>query len=162
MKRFVWIIVLIYFCILIFSVSCSKDKKSPLEPYEPTWKTYTEEDGLADNDVRAIAVDADNVKWFGTHNSGVSSFDGTEWKTYTSKDWIGYDIGYDFVLAIAVDADNVKWFGTYNGVASFDGTIWKTYTAKDGLVLNYVSSVSVDADNVKWFGTYGWGVSSLH
>ncbi|HDY88397.1 MAG TPA: T9SS type A sorting domain-containing protein, partial [bacterium] len=40
----------------------------------PFIKTYTTEDGLADNYVWSIAIDADNVKWFGT-DGGVSSFD---------------------------------------------------------------------------------------
>jgi len=50
-----------------------------------TWTTYTEEDGLADNSVYAIAVDADGTLWFGTAD-GVSRFDGQTWTTYTEED----------------------------------------------------------------------------
>jgi len=42
---------------------------------EGTWTTYTTEDGLANNWIWSIAVDDDNVKWFGTFGGGVSSFD---------------------------------------------------------------------------------------
>jgi len=50
---------------------------------EGTWTTYTTGDGLAHNGVYSIAVDADNVKWFGTFD-GVSSFNGTTWTTYNT------------------------------------------------------------------------------
>ena len=36
-----------------------------------TWTTYTTADGLVDNNVTAIAIDAQGNKWFGTYN-GVS------------------------------------------------------------------------------------------
>ncbi len=38
------------------------------------WTTYSTMDGLADNDIFSIAIDHDNIKWFGT-DDGVSSFD---------------------------------------------------------------------------------------
>ena len=52
-----------------------------------SWTTYTTENsGLANNNIISITIDKDNVKWFGTINSGVSTFDGTVWKTLTEKD----------------------------------------------------------------------------
>jgi len=124
-----------------------------------TYKTYTPEFGLAlaSNSVWAIAVDADNVKWFGTFDSGVSSFDGTTWTTYTTED----GLAHNWVRTIAIDADNVKWFGTLGGVSSFDGTIFTSYTEEDGLAYNDVRAVASDFYNVKWFGMDGGGVSSF-
>ena len=132
-----------------------------------SWKSYkseilsgtthiytTRKDRLAHDDVCSAAVDADNVKWFGTHVGGVSSYDGSTWKTYTTEDGLATN---NYVHAIAVDADNVKWFGTY-GVASFDGTNWKTYNTENGLAYS-IFAIAVGRDNVKWFGTYGGGVS---
>jgi hypothetical protein len=37
------------------------------------------------NDILDIAIDAQGNKWFGGE-SGLSEFDGTEWKTYTTSD----------------------------------------------------------------------------
>ena len=88
--------------------------------------------------------------------NGVSNFDGTSWKTYTTED----GLASHGVSSIGVDADNVKWFGMWNSVSSFDGTTWTTYTERDGLADNSIHAIAVDADNVKWFGTYG-GVSSF-
>ena len=43
------------------------------------WKTYTEKEGYLDWQVLSMAVDHDNVKWFGTYENGVVSYDdGTE------------------------------------------------------------------------------------
>jgi len=68
-----------------------------------TWKTYTKEDGLVYNHVYSIAIDTENVKWFGT-TEGVSSFDGTTWTTYSAED----GLADNHVSAIAIDADNIK------------------------------------------------------
>ena len=110
--------------VLFFSLGCSvsdleasDEEKSPTKPeQQKVWTTYSTEDGLALNLVASMAVDADNVKWFGTLGGGLLSFDGTTWKTYTTKDGL---IGND-VKAMAVDGDNVKWIGTGDGVLSFD------------------------------------------
>ncbi len=93
-----------------------------------TWKTYTEDNGLADNNVYSIAIDSDGVKWFITNSwnekwyyyigSGVSSFDGETWTTYTKSD----GLADNDVQSIAIDSEGVKWIGTYRGgVSRFDG-----------------------------------------
>ncbi|MCE5249387.1 T9SS type A sorting domain-containing protein [bacterium] len=82
------------------------------------WTTYSTEDGLADNVVKAISQDRDGVMWFGTIN-GVSRFDGTSWKTYTVAD----GLASNKVNAIALDPDGALWFATDGGVSRFGGTI---------------------------------------
>jgi len=39
------------------------------------WKTYTEKDGFLNWQILSIAVDHNNVKWFGTYDDGVVSYD---------------------------------------------------------------------------------------
>ena len=99
---------------------------------------YTTADGLADNDVLAVAVDGAGSKWFGTGSGGVSRFDGVTWTTYTTAD----GLTSDFVLSIAIDSAGNKWFGTNYGVSKFDGTTWTTYTEADGLVYNMVRAIA--------------------
>ena len=94
---------------------------------------YTVLHVLSDNRFRSLAVDADNLKWFGSWNGGVSSFDGTTWTTYTTEDGLASNV----ISAVAIDADNVKWFGTNGGLTRFDGTTWTTYTTEDGLTDNW-------------------------
>jgi len=44
-----------------------------------TWDTYTTDDGLPNNEIRAIAEDSNGIKWFGTDGGGVARLDG-EWR----------------------------------------------------------------------------------
>jgi len=111
--------------------------------------TYTTGDGLIDNNVYAITIDSENLKWFATEN-GVSRFDGISWTSYTTDN----GLILNRVISIAVDQNNVKWFayGSLDGggVTSFDGSKWTTFTQEDGLTHNTVYSIYVDEDNVKW------------
>ena len=119
---------------------------------------YTTVDGLADNDVEAIAIDGAGHKWFGTYDGGVSEFDGVTWTTYTEAD----GLADDSVWAIAIGGAGHKWFGTWGGgVSEFDGVNWNTYTTADGLADNYVRAVAVDGAGHKWFGTWSGGVSEF-
>ncbi len=79
-----------------------------------TWTTYTTADGLVNNDVRAITIDQDGHKWFGTQG-GVSEFDGSTWTTYTTID----GLGNNWVRTIAIDQAGHKWFGTNGGVCEY-------------------------------------------
>jgi ligand-binding sensor domain-containing protein len=47
-----------------------------------TWTHFTTEDGLIDNKICAITIDANNNVWFGSFDKGVSRFDGTTWTSY--------------------------------------------------------------------------------
>ena len=79
-----------------------------------TYVKYFSGDILSCRHITAAAVDANNVKWFGTYR-GVSSFDGVTWTIYSTTN----GLANNHVYAVAVDADNVKWFGTDEGVSSF-------------------------------------------
>jgi len=47
-----------------------------------TWTHFTTDDGLVDNKICAIALDADGNAWFGSFDKGVSRFDGHTWESY--------------------------------------------------------------------------------
>jgi Secretion system C-terminal sorting domain len=70
----------------------------------------------------AIAVDKKGVKWFGT-NKGLSSFDDTNWKTFTTVNGLADNT----VNCIAVDKYNQKWIGTINGVSKLVENSVATY-----------------------------------
>ncbi len=111
---------------------------------------FTKQDGLVDNNVRAIAFDKDGYKWFGT-GGGVSRFNGSYWTTYTMED----GLVYNYVRSIAIDSHGNKWFGTYRGLSRFDGIAWTTFTTENGLVYDYVRAIAVDRDGSLWLGTGG-------
>jgi ligand-binding sensor domain-containing protein len=89
--------------------------------------------------------------WFGTSFGGVSHFDGTNWRTFTTAD----GLAQDNVTAILEDRSGDLWFGTYeSGVSRYDGVNWQTYTMADGLASNDVTAILEDKDANLWFGTW--------
>jgi hypothetical protein len=128
------------------------------------WTTYDSTKGLAGMYVLSIAIDSQNVKWFGTYRHGISRFDDSLWKTFSTKEGLVNDV----VSAIAVDQKGNKWFGTEGGgVSEFNGTAWTAYTAKSGLygnclADNNVYKIAIDHQNNKWFLLHASGVSMLN
>ncbi|MEA2062724.1 MAG: two-component regulator propeller domain-containing protein, partial [Gemmatimonadota bacterium] len=125
---------------------------------------YTTVQGLAHDNVHAVAVDSAENIWAGTCGGGASRYDGSAWTTFTESSTSG-GLGGDDVRAVAADSAGNVWFGTYGGgVSRFDGSVWTSYTSAStsgGLACDDVRAVTVDTlDNV-WFGTWGSGVSKF-
>ena len=113
---------------------------------------YTTADGLADNKVRAIVIDSEGNKWFGT-GGGVSKFVDNTWTTYTTSDGlVYYDIG-----SIGIDLDGNIWFGAYAGpgcASKFNDVTWIDYGVATGdMFTKYVYCIVLDIDGKVWFGT---------
>ena len=81
--------------------------------------------------------------WFGTGLSGVSCYDGQNWKTYTAKD----GLISNNIHAICQDNQGNMWFGTENMwfapdggrmsyLSCYDGQNWRIERIKDGQVLH--------------------------
>lgn len=121
-----------------------------------SFTNYTTADGLPDNNVNGVAVDANNVKWFGTQ-SGVAGFDGSVWTTYTTVNGL-ID---NYINCIAVDVNNHIWVGTDLGISTFNGSTWTNYNISDGLVNDMVSCITCDDAGTVWIGTSG-GLSAFN
>jgi len=78
-----------------------------------TYTTITTNNGMADNRVRAIAIDAEGNVWIGTVGGGINKFDGTTWTTYDITDGLADNI----VRAIAIDSQGNVWVGTERGIS---------------------------------------------
>jgi len=124
------------------------------------WTTYTTQEGLAGVNVKSIAIAPDGSLWFacnsssvshepGSHERGVSRFDGRTWSTITEED----GLADDYASSIVVAPDGALWFATFSGASRFDGESWRTYTTQDGLVSNSIQSISAAPDGTLWFGT---------
>jgi ligand-binding sensor domain-containing protein len=150
-----------------------------------TWVRHSVPE-LADPFVYRTLADArGNGYWVATW-SGLSHFDGTAWKSYTTRD----GLADDWVYAMAQDPDGTLWLGTEGGVSRLKDGRFVTYTHADGLGAdrskvgsyevignpskhhtqtpgksadgynpNYVLSALVDGHGTKWFGTWGAGLS---
>ena len=132
-----------------------------LQPvFAQDWTTFTEADGLADNDVRSILIDPDGVKWFGTSN-GLSRYDGAGWKTYRQTNEI-QTLADNAINDLAFENSSYGpelWIGTDNGVSvmsiDVDAVTFATpyRTDNQDLVSNKVQAVAVDDAHNRFFGT---------
>ena len=123
-----------------------------------TWNNFTTENsGLANNTVRAICIDDNDIIWFGTAD-GLTSFDGSTWTTYTTDD----NLAHNSINSIAFEVTSYGpeiWVATDGGVSVIsvtpDAITFATPYRTDNtdLMSNTVYTAAVDTGHVKRFGT---------
>ena len=114
--------------------------------------------------VRAVYVDSEGVKWFGT-NRGLCRYDNLTWRYYTDADFL---VGNQ-VNAITFEMTGLGselWVATTEGVSELvydmNGITGSTgYTTDDGLLDNNVSDIDIDSYHGKFFGS-ALGVTWFH
>ncbi|MFC1509526.1 two-component regulator propeller domain-containing protein [Candidatus Omnitrophota bacterium] len=110
------------------------------------WNTYRT-DGPVYNILRGVAVDNNNVKWFGT-DIGISSFDGTTWETKRTIDGTGISA----IARIWLKPDNTMWFGRD---ISLDGEKWTLHNQDDTSWQHLqMSCYEVDKNDIEWIITF--------
>jgi ligand-binding sensor domain-containing protein len=113
---------------------------------------YGTDYGLAGEDVRAVLIDSQGRKWFGTEG-GVTMYDGFGWTSYFPS---FASISSNYVARVAVDPQGRTWF-TYGdrglGVSVQDGDEWQQYTEADGLGSDRVYSSAFGLHGETWLGT---------
>jgi sugar lactone lactonase YvrE/4-amino-4-deoxy-L-arabinose transferase-like glycosyltransferase len=124
-----------------------------VSPDATSWTIYqSNNSGLPDNDVLAIAQAEDGGLWFGT-DTAISRFDGTTWTSYPSD---GLGLLSSTITSIAAAPDGTVYAGTLAGAAMFDGAGWGPVR---GLVDKPVFSLTFHGGSL-WAGTDD-GVHSL-
>lgn len=114
-----------------------------------TWTSYTEDDGLINNNVRALAADAGDI-WVGT-DFGASKFDGSTWTDYTTAD----GLALNQIADIALSPNGDLWFAHASfsaGFSMFDGTAWTSFGTPD-LPISGVTATSFDSSGDIWFAS---------
>lgn len=117
-------------------------------------RTFTRADGLANEYVFAIGIDAEGYKWFGTNAGGVSRYRDGKWKTYFPM----HGLADYWVYSFASQKNGDLWIGTWAGVNVVDMKSVKFRTYVKELINEWVYGLGVDARDQVWFGTEG-GVS---
>lgn len=110
---------------------------------------YTSADGLLDNYVGGIVIDADNVKWFRT-GRGLSRFDGVTWINYPLPDSTAFLWG-----SLAQSKDGAFWTLGTGGLYRFDGSEWQILPLPEGYTErsnSYSTKLEFDDDGILWFG----------
>jgi len=80
------------------------------------WRRFTIEDGLSENAVLALAVDAQGNLWIGTSGGGAVRYDGQTFQIIR----LGNSPAENIVEAILVDGDGQMWCGTRAGLVSYN------------------------------------------
>jgi ligand-binding sensor domain-containing protein len=145
-------------CSLLFILagSCKKDKIETDQhmpgDVQNGWQVFTATNSkLPDNQVNAISITQDDVKWIGTAN-GLVRIVGEVWTVFNSSN---SGLPSSFIQALAVQPNGTVWVGTNKGLAKYDGVTWKTYTTSNSLLPeDPIMSITHDArHSITWIGT---------
>jgi signal transduction histidine kinase/ligand-binding sensor domain-containing protein len=121
-----------------------------LDPYKGLTQysrtAWTQEQGLPQDTVRAIAQTADGYLWIGT-DDGLARFDGYEFQTFSSANG---DLPSDSITALEAAPDGSLWIGTPEGLVLYRDKRFRTYTTRDGLVDDAVNGLLVDSGGRLW------------
>jgi len=133
---------------------CSTYSDGVLKITNDTTIKYTKELGLIDNSIRGLEKRKDGTFWF-ISKSGISKFDGQEFKKFTSKD----GLTNNNLKCIREGNDGVLFLGSDGGgLIKFTSENFISYGTNDGLSSELIMSVTEDNNNNLWFSTYGEGV----
>ncbi len=141
-----------------YGISVLDVNGTPFDKSDDTWTTYTASNSNLSHDaIRDIVVDDRGVVWIAT-KSGLSTYDGGVWSTFTTYNSDLVDNG---ITALEV-ANGTLWIATQDGVNAFDynGTLqnmdddrWATYDKYDGLAADDTSCLAIDRNGYIWVGT---------
>jgi hypothetical protein len=119
---------------------------------------YTTKNGLGDNNGYALAIDKLGRLWIGHLNTGVSVFNGKDWKNYDVVDGpIGERI---FDIKVCPKDDDV-WLATSAGITRYkvDADEWEHFTREDGLLEDQASALAFKNDGTLIVGTQCHGLA---
>jgi ligand-binding sensor domain-containing protein len=139
--------IIIFISVVLLAMTFSCDDNDKTEPSET----------IAGNMVKAIFIDENGIKWFGTEN-GVSCFDGENWVTYTTEDKLADNSINDIAFQQSHYGPEI-WLATDAGASVFaielDAVTSATFytPANSGLAGDTVRAVALDTASTRWFGT---------
>jgi len=112
-------------------------------------QSFTEANGLAQNNAYAVYESRDGSAWAGTLNGGVSKFKDGHFTTYTTNNGLASNT----VSSILETRDGAMWLATPSGLSSFSNGRWRTYTRVEGLPSSEVNCLFEDSSGTLWSGT---------
>ena len=132
--------------ILTLNISCVEQKSNKKELCSTELQSTSKTDTLKfTTGIHSIFQDSKGNYWLGSHQEGVSRFNGESFEYFTIKE----GLSDNQIRSIQEDKNGIIWFETANGVNSFDGT----------KITNHTPTIDVNsqnkwvkADNDLWFG----------
>jgi len=116
---------------------------------DSTWRQYTVEDGLIDNDIFSISSDPLGNIWCGFRD-GISRYDGNSWKS-----WDFTCIAVYYVGGIAFNDYGNGVFGHGYGLLRYDreNDRMENIENMSGVEQENYSVIAIDNDNTIWLGS---------
>ncbi len=111
-----------------------------------TRTVWTQEHGLPQDTIRAIAQTKDGYLWLGT-DEGLAQFDGYDFVVFNKENGA---LASNSVGALYAARDGSLWIGTSGGLTHFRDRKFSTYTKKDGLADTFISSITEDQSGTIW------------
>lgn len=126
------------------------------EQTEAYFEAVGDADSIPDNNVSALAEDAQGFLWIGTPD-GLIRYDGYRFRNHDEGSGEGDSLGGDFVRALLQARDGRLWVGTNaDGVSVVDaggGAVHRIRAGPDGLASNTVRALAEDASGGVYIGT---------
>ncbi len=114
-----------------------------------TTRTFTRQNGLAQNTVYSVHRNRDGTIWAGTVSAGVSRLKDGHFTNFSMAD----GLSSNDVNSIVEGDDGTMWFGTSAGLDSFKDGRWAQWTMHDGLPGSDVESIFEDSKHTLWIVT---------
>lgn len=138
MNRKIALIYLLF--ILTFNFSCSENKNPDQETDNFEFVSTSQNDTLKfTSGIRAIFQDSKGNYWLGSHNEGISYYDGKSFEYFTANE----GLKDNQIRSIQEDKNGIIWISTAKGVCSYNG---KSFT-------NYLTEFN--SPNLDWNATTG-------
>ncbi len=125
-------------------------------PQDSIFKRFSEREGLAKKDVRAIEIDHYGNWWVGTSGGGISKYSGQQFIHFDKEK----GLIEDFVYALCQDDYGRIWFSAYDeGLSIFNGRFFD-HLGEDEDSLRFISkAIFKDRDGQIWIGTEQRGIA---
>src|SRR5205085_8934514 len=107
---------------------------------------WTQEQGLPQDTIRAIAQTTDGYLWLGT-DEGLARFDGYDFVIFNKENSA---LPSNSITALSAGADGSLWIGTAEGLTCYRDNGFTTYKTKDGLPDNTITAVCRDHSGIVW------------
>lgn len=132
--------------LVLFNTTCKKNPATPL------WLIYnTTNSKLPDDQVNAIVIDKNDVKWIGTSN-GLLSVDKDKWTVFNSGN---SGMPSSVITALTEGKNGAVWVGTDHGLARYSGSGWQVFDKSNSILHDdFIICLSHDQKNNDiWVGT---------
>ncbi|MEN0004731.1 MAG: two-component regulator propeller domain-containing protein [Bacteroidota bacterium] len=140
---------LIYLLLIpVLNISCAENKSKVKEVNQSEFSTISTTDTLKFvSGIRTIYQDSKGDYWFGSHNEGVSHYDGNSFEYLT----INNGLADNKIHSIQEDENGNIWFDSERQITKFDGRICSVFEKSKIAETNLKEKEISLSDNDLWF-----------